>query len=196
MIARRAPLLAAAVLAFAGTACDDITGLDEGILLENETGVSITQVFIRDCESSNWGNDRLGAEEVISPNDSREFDVGDGCFDMRAVFLTGGATEEHDVEIDEGDQFVWRIDNPSATIIVDNDATAPVHFLYFAQCTDDEWGDPELDDSETIAPGASRHFSVIAGCWDLRAEFSDASFAEDFGISLAEDEEFTWQLVD
>lgn len=195
MTARRIPLLAAGALALLTTACDDITGLGEGILVENESGVSITQVFIRDCDSSSWGNDRLGAEEVIAPNDSREFDVGDGCYDLRAIFLTGGATERHDVEVIDGEQFVWTIDNPSATIIVDNDATAAVHFLYFAECSDEEWGDDELG-TQTIAPGAQRSFDVIAGCWDMRAEFSDESFAEDFGIDLDQDEEFTWQLVD
>ena len=83
-----------------------------------------------------------------------------------------------------------------ATIIVENNASVSVFFLYIAECSDDDWGDDELGANETIAPGAEREFGVDAGCWDLRAEFSDDTFAEDYGVELDEGEEFTWELID
>ena len=110
MMGRCSRLFGAALLAATLGACDDLTGLADGILLDNESNASVTQVFIRDCDSSDWGSDRLGAEEVVVPDDSRLFAVGDGCYDMRAVFLSGGASEEHDVEVAEGEQYVWIVD--------------------------------------------------------------------------------------
>ena len=102
--------LATALLTLATTACDDLIGLNDAILLENESETSITRVYIRDCDSTDWGIDRLGADEVIGPDESRGFDVDQGCYDLRADFLTGGNTQEHEIEIDENDQFIWRID--------------------------------------------------------------------------------------
>lgn len=83
-----------------------------------------------------------------------------------------------------------------ATIIVENNTSVSVFYMYISECGDDEWGNDELGSSETISPGEDREFDVEAGCWDLRAEFSDETFAEDFGIDLDEGDEFTWELVD
>lgn len=83
-----------------------------------------------------------------------------------------------------------------ATIIVENNASVSVFFLYISDCGDGTWGDDRLGDNETISPGEDRAFGVDDGCYDLRAEFSDDTFAEDFGIELDEGDEFTWELVD
>ena len=83
-----------------------------------------------------------------------------------------------------------------ATIIVENNASVSVFELYIAECDDDLWGDDELGTTETISPGEDREFDVDAGCWDLRARFSDDTFAQDFGIEVDEGDEFTWELVD
>ena len=82
-----------------------------------------------------------------------------------------------------------------ATIVVENNASVTVFYLYISECSDDDWGNDELG-NETIAPGEEEEFDVDAGCWDLRAEFSDETFAEDYGIDLDEGDEFTWELVD
>ena len=109
-IRRPALAIATAILAFSVSACDDLIGLDDAILLENESEASITRVYIRDCDSTDWGVDRLGADEVVGPDESRGFDVDEGCYDLRADFLTGGNTQEHGVEIERDDQYIWRID--------------------------------------------------------------------------------------
>lgn len=83
-----------------------------------------------------------------------------------------------------------------ATIIVENNASVSVFRLFISECEDDTWGNDELATNETISPGDDRDFDVDPGCWDLRAEFSDATFAEDYGIDLDEGDEFTWELID
>ena len=83
-----------------------------------------------------------------------------------------------------------------ATIIVENNASISVREINISDCDDLEWGEDELGPTETIAPGEDRAFDVDTGCYDLRAEFLDDSFAEDFNIELDEGDEFTWELVD
>ena len=83
-----------------------------------------------------------------------------------------------------------------ATIIVENNASVSVREIYISECEDDTWGDDRLGPTETISPGNDRAFGVDAGCYDLRAEFLDDTFAEDFGIDLDDGDEFTWELVD
>lgn len=83
-----------------------------------------------------------------------------------------------------------------ATIIVENNASVSVREIYISDCGDDTWGNDELGANETIAPGNDREFGVDAGCYDLRAEFLDDTFAQDFDIDLDDGDEFTWELVD
>ncbi|HUF13505.1 MAG TPA: hypothetical protein VMN78_10425 [Longimicrobiales bacterium] len=83
-----------------------------------------------------------------------------------------------------------------ATIIVQNNATASVEFLFIADCQSGSWGDDRLGSNETIAPGNDREFRVESGCWDLRAEFLDDSFADEFGVGLDDGDEFIWELID
>lgn len=83
-----------------------------------------------------------------------------------------------------------------ATIIVQNNATASVAELYIADCGSEVWGTDRLGSNETIAPREDREFGVDDGCWDLRAEFSDDSFAEEFGVQLDDGDEFIWELID
>lgn len=83
-----------------------------------------------------------------------------------------------------------------ATIIVENNASVSVLRFYISECGDGTWGDDELRSNETISPGRVRRFGVREGCHDMRAEFSDASFAQEFDVYLDDGDEFTWELVD
>ncbi|NOT09838.1 MAG: hypothetical protein HOP28_16720 [Gemmatimonadales bacterium] len=57
---------------------DSATRLD----ITNSTNLSIWIVRIRNCGSSSWGSDLLGAD-VISPNLGQSFVVTPGCHDVR-----------------------------------------------------------------------------------------------------------------
>jgi hypothetical protein len=55
-----------------------------------------------------------------------------------------------------------------STLVVKNDAAQPIMVVQFARCTDPDWGPDRLGATETIAPGATRSWSIAPGCWDLR----------------------------
>lgn len=83
-----------------------------------------------------------------------------------------------------------------ATITVENNASVSVWRIYIAECDHSTWGDDRLGSDETIRPGNERRFRIDDGCWDMRAEFTDRTFAQDFGVRLDEGDNFTWELVD
>jgi hypothetical protein len=66
---------------------------------------------------------------------------------------------------------------PTATAALElrNDANVPIVSVNIASCSDESWGGNRLNSSETIAPGATRTWSLTPGCWDVRASTANKS---------------------
>lgn len=66
---------------------------------------------------------------------------------------------------------------PSETAMLElrNDANVPIVSVNIASCSDQSWGGNRLGTSETIAPGATRTWQLMAGCWDVRASTGQKS---------------------
>lgn len=62
-----------------------------------------------------------------------------------------------------------RPGEPTAVIEVINDTGAPLHAVLISECNASTYGLNRMADGEVIAPGASRQFTVSAGCWDVSA---------------------------
>jgi hypothetical protein len=56
------------------------------------------------------------------------------------------------------------------SVTVVNRAPQAVCYMYISPVSRDTWGPDQLGDTETIAPGAARQFSLPVGHWDLRAD--------------------------
>jgi hypothetical protein len=71
------------VLLAAGCGGDDSNGpSNQGSLrVANTAEHSVWYVFVRDCGTSDWGDDLLGAD-VISIGETQNFTVGAGCKDV------------------------------------------------------------------------------------------------------------------
>ena len=97
----------AAVLAFTG--CSSEPNSDTQIVVVNATGETIFRVFYSDCEDPQWGDDRLGDEEVIENAEERAFNVDPGCYDIRADFDVNGLDQVTllNQQIDENTIFEW-----------------------------------------------------------------------------------------
>lgn len=65
------------------------------IRMENSTSNIVNNVFASLTSQNSWGQDRLGANEVIQAGGSREFQLppGDCMYDVRVVYQ-GGVAEE------------------------------------------------------------------------------------------------------
>ncbi|MBR0645693.1 hypothetical protein [Plastoroseomonas hellenica] len=63
--------------------------------LQNATPNIVNNVYASPSSDSNWGEDRLGANEVIQPRGNRAFSLppGECVYDVRVVYQ-GGVAEE------------------------------------------------------------------------------------------------------
>ena len=65
--------------------------------MTNQSSTSAWYIYVRSCGTENWGPDRLGSSNVLSPGESTSWTTSSpGCYDIRA---TG--------EPDSGDEATW-----------------------------------------------------------------------------------------
>ena len=62
-----------------------------------------------------------------------------------------------------------------ATLSLSNGANVAIQSVFISSCDETTWGEDRLGATETIAPGASRTFSLPAGCYDIRASTGSKS---------------------
>src|SRR5690606_946041 len=103
---RLLPLLLCALLA----CTDDFDPNDPTRLsVLNGSGVVIEMVNFSACTEPDFDEDRLDPAEDIAPGASRDFEVEPGCYDMRVWFAGGESETELEIELAEGETFVWEV---------------------------------------------------------------------------------------
>jgi hypothetical protein len=65
-------------------------------------------------------------------------------------------------------QFV--VTAPTPTLILHNNTGVVVCYVYFSLTSEASWGSDRLGSGETVAPGATRSWTVDAGQYDMKAE--------------------------
>ena len=85
-----------------------------GFTVINAGTDTVFHVFASRCEDGNWGNDRLGSNEVINPGQRRTLSLYDGtgpcCFDLRARFKNGAKRDFMKVDVCRLTH--WTVTNP------------------------------------------------------------------------------------
>lgn len=56
------------------------------------------------------------------------------------------------------------------TLKLRNNSTQHIQVVNFSACAETTWGPDRLGETETIAPGGTRQWTITAGCWDVRAQ--------------------------
>src|SRR3990170_268563 len=78
-------VLGGLALVAATLACTIGGGSGSGVFrLDNQSGQTICYVYISPTTNSEWGDDLLGATEVIETGQTRNFTVSAGDYDLRA----------------------------------------------------------------------------------------------------------------
>lgn len=76
---------------------------DYRVTVTNSTSFSLEYFYFSACGTNDWGQDRLGKREVISPGSKRVFDMHDGnddcCRDMRATFASSASRQRLGVDV-------------------------------------------------------------------------------------------------
>ncbi|HEX6644538.1 MAG TPA: hypothetical protein VF037_07670 [Gemmatimonadales bacterium] len=111
MIGRVRSWLAVLAIAVAAAACSDSNEPgDTTLTIQNDSGVDIAIVNFSNCDDPEWGEDRLDDDEFIEAGEDRTFDIEDGCWDIRVIFVGGAAQTDLGNEIAEGEDFTWVVD--------------------------------------------------------------------------------------
>ncbi len=87
----------------------DTLPLEEAeIILHNATAGHICYVYISPTDADDWGDDRLGEEETIPPDEERAFQIAPGHYDLRADDCDGAVVDDvRDVNVQV--QVLWAI---------------------------------------------------------------------------------------
>ena len=81
------------------------------VMLVNQTNQSINYVYVSSCSSNSWGQDQLGASEVVPSGSSRSFTMTPGCWDLKATLADGREVEERQVYVSAGAARTWTVSN-------------------------------------------------------------------------------------
>lgn len=153
-----------------------VSGFAGRLQITNSTGgYDIWYVYISPSDSDTWGNDWLGASEIISSGSTKTFTVSDGLYDVRLVDEDGDDYTVWDMPIsgtvtwnvtlaDLGENY-WRATTPSgstATVTIFNNLENwDIYYIYCDPSTDDYWGEDRLG-SSILRPNRSFSFDVPA----------------------------------
>lgn len=162
--------------------------------IANQSPYDICYVQISTSDQSDWGADWLGAQEKIAAGASKSFSVPAGT---------------HDVKVMTCDQVVlgtfWNISSDTTVevggrglipLLVFNESTTEICFVYIASSDTDTWGEDWLGQLESIpAQQGKRAFFVRPGKYDLLAQDCDGNdLVTEFEVQLSK--ETTWTISD
>jgi hypothetical protein len=68
-------------------------------------------------------------------------------------------------------------------IVIRNNLTEYIYYVYIASCSAGTWGQDKLGTS-TLPPGGQRSWSVSPGCYDVRVETSGGQVGEERNVSV------------
>jgi len=79
------------------------------ITLINESSSTVTHVYISPCEEESWDDDLLDSDEVVAPGEVVEFEVDEGCWDLRAIVENDLELATFSVEVGEDEEVEWTV---------------------------------------------------------------------------------------
>jgi len=175
------------------------TGRPATLTLANDSSQEVCYVCISPTTDDEWGNDWLGAEETIPPGASRDFEVTAGSYDLLAADCDSDILDEQ-YDISVAGALEWTLSDVKGTggavdLTLFNDSGWDVCYVYISPTSSDDWGGDWLG-TDIVPDGTSYTFQVPIGSYDLLAEDCDEdALAEEYGVSLSEDTDWTLNPV-
>ena len=169
-------------------------GRDLQINIVNDSPYDICYVYISPSADDSWGADQLGGNETIGTGQTQTFNMADGVYDIR-LENCAEAVVATDWEVSTSKTITVGMGRNSAALLVVNDSSNDVCYIYISPTTAEDWGDDWMGEKEIIPPGEHRVFYVNPGAYDLMAsDCTPEILAEEYGIDLMD--ELTWTLYD
>lgn len=164
------------------------------ITVSNQSPYDICYVQISGSEDQDWGPDWLGNDEKIAAGRSKDFSPAAGTHDVKVMTCeqTTLATFwdiSRDTTLEVGGRGL-------VPLIVKNESTTEICFVYVAPSTSDSWGADWLGQSESIqAQDGSRAFFVRPDTYDMLVQDCDENdLVTETEVEIRE--EITWTISD
>jgi len=138
--------------------------------LVNQSGVTICHVRFTPPGQppGSWGDDQLGGN-FIADGQSRTLEVPAGS---EWVIVEDCQGIQFGVCVMSSSPQSCTIYNMAANLVLHNNSGQIISYVYVApspQGADGNWGDDQLGAAETIAPGATRTWTITTSRYDLKA---------------------------
>jgi hypothetical protein len=166
------------------------------LALRNDSGIAVCAVYISSTESDSWGDNWLTGNEAIQSGSSRNFQVPEGSYDLRADDCDGNLVAYH-IGVDLAGSMTWSLDPlQRGPVQVVNNSSQEICYLYISPAESESWGPDWMGKETTIPAGSTRTFQVPMGNYDLRADDCDHNPLDiQSGIAVNADG-ITWTLED
>jgi hypothetical protein len=84
----------------------------------------------------------------------------------------------------------------SATLVIENNSSLTVFYLYVAPCSATNWGPDQLNSNVIVSGDTFTLGEIPADCYDLRAETQDGGYWEAQDTYMSGGQTYTWPLTD
>lgn len=174
------------------------TGATGGInmVVDNQSGVSICYLYITEADNPEWGDDQLGASDVVPSGSTYNItDIPPGTYDLLAEDCDHNVISwNYQVTLNAGDTPTLTVSGSPDQLVMENTSSAQICAVYISPANSDSWGRSQLNSANPIEPGATRNIAVAPGTWDLRSETCSGESIDRFGEELGGTT--TWTLTD
>ncbi len=214
---------AAAALVLAGLACTALsetsgptplpaaapTSAPGAVLeVENRSGAPICYLYVSPTSSAEWegAHQRLVPGQPIAPDETRVIAVEPGEYDLLAQdCLRNNLATRFGVRLEQGGALTWTLSPrtvqpavpppaaESVSLELTNRSNYEVCALYIAAVGGAGWGNNQLAEGDTVAPGDGYEvYNIPPGLYDIRAEACDGqTFWENAAVDLTRTLEWT-----
>jgi len=166
------------------------------LVLKNDSGITVCAVYISSTESDSWGDNWLTGNEAIRSGSSRNFQVPEGSYDVRADDCDSNLVAYH-MGVDLAGSMTWSLDPlQRAPVLVVNNSSHEICYLYISPSDSETWGPDWMGKDTTIPAGSTRTFQVPLGTYDLRADDCDDNTLDTQSGITIDASGITWTLQD
>jgi len=207
---RRTLWVLGAVVACLGGVLFGSTNAEQATQLRVVNGLeryTIYYAYISPGDSRNWGDDKLGSGQTLSPGSSRTWSITAGTYDLRVKDQDDDTYSRYDVCIPRGMTVEWNVtladldsrssssSSSSATIRITNGLERyTIRYVYISPDASGSWGDDKLG-SDVLIAGQSRSWTVDPGVYDLRVKDEDGDTYTRNDIRVGSGETYEWNVA-
>ncbi len=159
----------------------------------NQSNSTICYVYVSPTTSAEWGDDQLGAGNVVAPGTTFTItNVPEGTYDLRADDCDNNPIVEEFGVVVTPAGITWTISGITSTLVVVNATSLEICYLYLSSSNSGDWGPDQLG-TQTLPSGMRFTLTGLEpDSYDLRVETCNGIWKEEYGLNLRTDLEFTF----